>query len=242
MGMSIAAKVLVVEDDAHIRRLLRVAAERVGYRVGEAATAREGLSLLDIDKPDIVLLDLGLPDRDGIELIQLAKVRGAAVMVVSARDSTSEKVAALDLGADDYITKPFEPRELVARVRSVLRRAYTPIGLQDSAPARRAVFQGWTLDFENRRLSDPKGRVVILSGNEFSLLRFFVEHANEVLTREQLLTLTSNPTLIDGSPQRVADLQISRLRQKLDDDARASQLIMTVRGQGYVLAAAVTFE
>ncbi len=116
------------------------------------------------------------------------------------------------------------------------------MGLQDSAPAKRATFQGWTLDFENRRLSDPKGRVVILSGNEFSLLKFFVEHANEVLTREQLLTLTSHPTLIDGSPQRVADLQISRLRHKLDDDARASQLIMTVRGQGYVLAAAVTFE
>src|SRR5258706_11271683 len=99
-GMSIAAKVLIVEDDVHIRRLLRVAAERAGYRTAEAATAREGLSLLDIDKPDVVLLDLGLPDRDGIELIQLVKARGATLIVVSAREDTAEKVAALDLGAD----------------------------------------------------------------------------------------------------------------------------------------------
>jgi two-component system OmpR family response regulator len=147
------------------------------------------------------------------------------------------------VGADDYISKPFDPREFLARVRSVMRRTCAAAGPQEPLPPKRAFFRGWTLDFTNRRLTDAKGRAVMLSGAEFSLLKFLVEHANQVLTREQLLTLTSHPVLTDGAAQRVADLQISRLRQKLDDvEARATELIMTVRSQGYVLATEVTFE
>lgn len=120
--MAAQPRILIVEDDAHIRRLLRVAVERAGYAVTEAATAREALSAADIDKPELVLLDLGLPDRDGLELIQLFRARaGATVIVVSAREDVSEKVAALDLGADDYLTKPFDTEELLARVRTALR-------------------------------------------------------------------------------------------------------------------------
>jgi two-component system OmpR family response regulator len=129
---------------------------------------------------------------------------------------------------------------LVARVRSVMRRSYqAPFAGEPTLP-RCAKFRGWTLDFETRRLTDAKGRVVMLSGTEFSLLRFFVEHVNEVLTREQLLAVASHLTAGDGSGQR-ADLQVSRLRQKLGDNARYPELIITIRGQGYLLATTVTF-
>jgi two-component system OmpR family response regulator len=234
---------LVVDDDEEIRTLVAEPLAKAGYQV---VTAQDGPSMfaaLNAQPIGLIVLDLNLPGEDGLSLCRMTRAsRNIPIIMLTARSEAIDRVIGLEVGADDYITKPFEPRELVARVRSVMRRAYTPMGPQEPPPPKRATFQGWTLDFENRRLTDPKGRVVMLSGNEFSLLKFLVEHANEVLTREQLLTLTSNPALIDGSAQRVADLQISRLRHKLSDDARASQLIMTVRGQGYVLAAAVTFE
>jgi two-component system OmpR family response regulator len=163
--------------------------------------------------------------------------------MLTARSEAIDRIIGLEVGADDYISKPFDPREFLARVRSVMRRACAAAGPQEAPPPKRAFFRGWTLDFASRRLTDAKGRAVMLSGAEFSLLKFLVEHANQVLTREQLLTLTSHPVSTDGAAQRVADLQISRLRQKLDDDeGRAMELIMTVRGQGYVLATEVTFE
>ena len=242
-AQSLQRTVLIVDDDEDIRTMAAEPLTQAGFQVVMAGDGPSMFAVLGSQPIDLIVLDLNLPGEDGLSLCRMSRSRrDIPIIMLTARSDAIDRVIGLEVGADDYITKPFEPRELVARVRSVLRRTYTSIGLQDSAPPKRATFQGWTLDFENRRLSDPKGRVVILSGNEFSLLKFFVEHANEVLTREQLLTLTSHPTLIDGSPQRVADLQISRLRHKLDDDARASQLIMTVRGQGYVLAAAVTFE
>lgn len=119
--MTSSAKVLIVEDDTHIRRLLRAALQRAGHEVVEAANAREGLSLLDIERPEIVLLDLGLPDRDGLELIQLIRARSQApILVISAREQSEEKVAALDLGADDYVTKPFDGKALIDKVETLL--------------------------------------------------------------------------------------------------------------------------
>jgi two-component system OmpR family response regulator len=234
---------LVVDDDEDIRTLVAEPLAKAGYAVITASDGPSMFAALNAQPIDLIVLDLNLPGEDGLSLCRMTRTsRNVPIIMLTARGEAIDRVIGLEVGADDYITKPFEPRELVARVRSVLRRAYSPMAPQESAPPKRAMFQGWTLDFENRRLTDPKGRVVMLSGNEFSLLKFLVERANEVLTREQLLTLTSQPALIDGAAQRVADLQISRLRQKLSDDARASQLIMTVRGQGYVLAAAVTFE
>jgi two-component system OmpR family response regulator len=148
------------------------------------------------------------------------------------------------VGADDYIAKPFEPRELLARIRSVIRRASAPQRTPEPATPKRAKFRDWTLDFENRRLVKADGRVVMLSGSEYSLLKFLVENANQVLTRDQILTLTAehHDDRSAHSTERIADLQISRLRQKLNDNARSSDLVMTIRGQGYVLAAAVAFE
>jgi two-component system OmpR family response regulator len=234
---------LVVDDDEDIRTLVAEPLVTAGYQVVTASDGPSMFAALNAQPVDMIILDLNLPGEDGLSLCRITRSsRNIPIIMLTARSEAIDRVIGLEVGADDYVTKPFEPRELVARVRSVLRRAYSPMGPQEAPPPKRAVFQGWTLDFENRRLTDPKGRVVMLSGNEYSLLKFLVEHANEVLTREQLLTLTAQPALIDGSAQRVADLQISRLRHKLSDAARAAQLIMTVRSQGYVLAAAVKFE
>lgn len=233
---------LVVDDDEDIRTLVAEPLSKAGYHVVAAEDGPSMFAALSAQQVDLIVLDLNLPGDDGLSLCRMMRGRDIPIIMLTARGEAIDRVIGLEVGADDYITKPFEPRELVARVRSVLRRTYAPMAPHEPSAPKRAHFQGWTLDFENRRLSDPKGRVVILSGNEFSLLKFLVEHANEVLTREQLLTLTSDPALMDGSAQRVADLQISRLRHKLSDNARASQLIMTVRGKGYVLAAAVAVE
>jgi two-component system OmpR family response regulator len=234
---------LIVDDDEEIRTLAAETLVKAGYLVLSVADGPQMFTVLGTQPVDLIVLDLNLPGEDGLSLCRTSRShRNIPIIMLTARSEPIDRVIGLEVGADDYLTKPFEPRELLARVRSVLRRSYLPLGPQEAAPPKRATFRGWTLDFENRRLSDSTGHVVMLSGNEFSLLKFLVEHANQVLTREQLLTLAAHPALLDGSAQRVADLQISRLRNKLNDDARAPQLIMTVRGQGYVLAASVTFE
>jgi two-component system OmpR family response regulator len=233
---------LIVDDDREIRSLLAEQLEEAGYTVETAASGAEMFTFLNSTPIDLIILDLNLPGEDGLSLCRETRSRrNVPIIMLTARSQAVDRVIGLEVGADDYVTKPFEPRELVARVRSVMRRAYLQSGAPEAQPAKRARFRGWTLDFESRRLMDTKGRIVMLSGAEFSMLKFFVEHANEVLTREQLLNVASNPGPADSSSQRV-DLQISRLRHKLGDDARSAELIMTVRSHGYVLAAAVTFE
>jgi two-component system OmpR family response regulator len=233
---------LIVDDDMDIRSLLAEQLEAAGYAVLTASGGTEMFSAIENNNIDLIILDLNLPGEDGLALCRESRSSGnIPIIMLTARSEAIDRVIGLEVGADDYITKPFEPRELVARVRSVMRRAYVPLATTEVSQAKRASFRGWTLDFQNRRLTDAKGRVVMLSGGEFSLLKFFVEHPNEVLTREQLLTVTGQPAAAEGSGQR-ADLQISRLRHKLNDNARSAELIMTIRGQGYVLAAAVSLE
>lgn len=223
------AKILVVEDDAHIRRLLRVAAERAGYRVGEAATAREGLSLLDIDKPDLVLLDLGLPDRDGLELVQLIKARGATVIVVSAREDTSEKVAALDLGADDYLTKPFDTEELLARVRTALRHR-----LEDQGASSVITIADITIDLEQRRVLRG-AEEVHLSPKEYGVFAELAKHPGRIVGHAQLLRDVWGP----AHEQRLEYLRIviRNLRQKLEPDPARPMIIRNEVGVGYRLTA-----
>jgi two-component system OmpR family response regulator len=234
--------ILVVDDDADIRSLLAEQLETAGFAALTASDGGAMSRVLSSQHVDLIILDLNLPGEDGLSLCRETRgQRNVPIIMLTARGEPIDRVIGLEVGADDYLTKPFEPRELVARVRSVMRRSYAPMAAPGPLSPRRAKFSSWTLDFENRRLTDAKDRVVMLSGGEFSLLKFLVEHPNEVLTRDQLLTVTSHSSAADGSGQR-ADLQVCRLRQKLNDNARSPELIMTVRGQGYVLATSVTVE
>ena len=158
--------------------------------------------------------------------------------MLTARSSPIDRIVGLEMGADDYVPKPFEPRELVARIRNVLRRTGAAPMPIDAAASGRAVFGGWTFDLEKRHLMDAQGRVVSLSGAEYRLLRAFVAEPNRVLTREYLVARSSGRPY--SSQQRAIDLQISRLRHKLGDDQLESPLIKTVRNEGYVLATTVT--
>ena len=227
--MPIAARVLIIEDDAHIRRLLRVAAERAGYRTGEAATAREGLSLLDIDKPDVVLLDLGLPDRDGLELIQLIKARGATLIVVSAREDTAEKVAALDLGADDYMTKPFNMEELLLRIRAILKRsAYNPI---EQAEEGQFSLGKYTFDSLKQTLIFDGQESKKLTAKESELLRLLCESANRVLDRNYALKAIWHDDSYFNA--RSMDVYITKLRKYLKEDSEIE--ILNIHGKGFKL-------
>ena len=233
---------LIVDDDEEIRTLVAEQLRKTGYAVLTAADGQTMFAILAAQPVDLIILDLNLPGEDGLSLCRSSRSkRNIPIIMLTARSDSIDRVIGLEVGADDYVTKPFDPRELVARVRSVMRRAYFPLAPHEAPPPKRASFRGWTLDFENRRLTDADGRVVMLSGSEFSLLKYFVEHANQVLTQDQLLTLTARPGLTDSSAQSAAYLQVSRLRQKLIDNARASELIQTVRSQGYVFASAVEF-
>jgi two-component system KDP operon response regulator KdpE len=224
-----AAKILIVEDDPHIRRLVRSALQRAGHEAIEAATAREGLSLVDIEKPDAVLLDLGLPDRDGIELIQPIRARTqAGIIVISARDDTAEKVAALDLGADDYLTKPFDTEELLARIRIALRHRL-------SGETQGSVTIGKvTIDLIHRRVLRA-GEEVHLSPKEFGVLAELAKYPDRVITHAQLLREIWGP----AQERHVEYLRIvvRSLRQKLEEDAARPSLIVNSPGVGYRLNA-----
>lgn len=226
--MSATARILVVEDDPHIRRLVRAALQRAGHAVSEAASAREGLSLLDIEKPDAVLLDLGLPDRDGIELIQIIRARSAAgVIVISAREDTAEKVAALDLGADDYLTKPFDTEELLARIRTVLRHRQS-----GETGQTRVVIGDVEIDLTRRRILRA-GTEVHVTPKEYDVLAALARYPDRVISHAQLLRNVWGP----AQEQRVDYLRIvvRNLRQKLEADPAQPRLITNEPGVGYRL-------
>lgn len=226
--MAALAKILVVEDDPAIRRLLRVTLERAGHAVAEAADARAALSLLPIEKPQLVLLDLGLPDRDGLELVQLIKAQSqAALIVVSAREATAEKVAALDLGADDYLTKPFDSEELLARVRAGLRHR-----LDAQGAAHRIESGPVVIDLDHRRVT-REGAEVHLAPKEYGVLALLAQRPDRVLSHTQILREVWGPAQVD----RVEYLRIviRALRQKLEADPARPALIVNELGVGYRL-------
>lgn len=234
-------RLLIVDDDVDIRTLLAEQLTKSGYTVSTAADGAQMRHVLEREHVDLVVLDLNLPREDGLTLCRDLRARSnTPVIMLTARGEPIDRIVGLEMGADDYLTKPFEPRELLARIRNVLRRTEALPSNLEHVSAGKARFSGWTLDFQKRHLVDPDGRVVVLSGAEFRLLRVFVSHANRVLTREQLVALSSGRAY--ESQQRAIDLQVSRLRQKLGDDKSSSPLIKTVRNEGYVLAAAVEVE
>ncbi len=229
--------VLVVDDDEEIRRLLDRYLSGHGFRVVSAGSAAESRAAISSRPIDLVLLDLGLPDEDGLShLKHLQAVWRGPVIVVTGRGDAVERVVGLELGADDYVTKPFDFRELVARIRTVLRRTKPPTSPNVVADAKLS-FAGFTLDPTSRHLIGPDGRDIPLTTGEFDLLRVLVSHPRQVLSRDQLMSRLHGR---DAGPyDRAIDVQIGRLRRKLGDDPTQPALIKSVRGAGYLLAAEV---
>jgi len=228
--------VLVVDDDAELRSLLSEYLARGGFRVSVARDGREMRQLLEDASFDIVVLDVMLPGEDGLALCRdLRAHSNLPVIMLTARGEELDRIIGIEMGADDYLTKPFNPRELLARMKGILRRT------RSLPPARaeshRLRFAGWTLDLAARHLIAADGVVVPLSGTEFRLLQIFVTHPNRVLDRNQLMDLALGR---EATPfDRAIDVQVSRLRLRLRDDAREPRIIKTVRNGGYVLAAQV---
>jgi len=228
--MATQPRILIVEDDAHIRRLLRVAVERAGYAVTEAATAREALSAADIDKPELVLLDLGLPDRDGDVVIRrVRKESTVPILVISARSQEADKVRALEIGADDYVTKPFGLEELRARVAALLRRA----GGADADQAGIVRAGPLVLD-PARRTITCDGAALDLTPREYELLKTMIAHRGRLLTKGRLLRAVWGTAY--GDEGHYLHVYVSRIRRKLDaadPSGRASGLIVAEPGVGY---------
>lgn len=220
-------KILVVDDETAIRRLLRSAFQRDGYVVIEAADAREALAAIDIDKPDAVLLDLGLPDRDGLELVPIIKAKGSSLIVVSAREATREKVSALDLGADDYVTKPFDTEEVLARVRTALRQRLR-IGNEEPILSLGSV----VIDLGTRTVT-RYGEEVHLRPKEYGFLAELARQQGKVVTHANLLRTVWGP----AHEQDLEYLRVAArgLRKKLEDDPSQPRLIRNEPAVGYRL-------
>jgi two-component system, OmpR family, response regulator len=236
--MATADHILIVDDDAETRSLLLAYLQKQGYRVTTAADGRGLRKALETARPDLIVLDLMLPGEDGLVLCRDLRTRSnLPVIMLTARGEETDRIVGLEMGADDYLAKPANPRELLARIKSVLRRARSlPENLEPEA-VKSFRFAGWTLDAATRNLTAPDGVVVPLSGTEFKLLRIFLAHPDRVLSRDQLIDFMVSR---DAGPfDRAIDVQVSRLRQRLREDAREPTIIKTVRGEGYVLAAKV---
>jgi two-component system OmpR family response regulator len=240
--MENADHILIVDDDRGIRELIAGYFEKNGMRVSLAANGREMRAALDYGAPDLIVLDLMLPGEDGLTLcreLRASKHRAVPVVMLTARNEETDRIVGLEMGADDYLPKPFAVRELLARIRAVLRRTrMLPPGMQVTETAHILSFGDWRLDTTARHLLDAEGTMVALSGAEYRLLRVFLDHPQRVLTRDQLLNLTQGR---QADPfDRSIDLLVSRLRQRLRDVAREPRYIKTLRSEGYVFSANVT--
>lgn len=230
--------VFVLEDEAEIARLISRALDGHGFQTECFARAADFLRRLRTRLPSLSLVDLTLPDDDGLQVVrELRAHHDVPVVIVTGRGDVVDRVLGLELGADDYVVKPFDPRELVARVNAVLRRAAGGAGTRRDRPADCARFGNWLCDFQSLRLNGADGAVVELSAAEARLLLAMVRQPNRVLSRDILLGTAGGD---DRSPfDRSIDVRISRLRQKLERDPKAPQIIKTVYGAGYMFAARV---
>jgi len=244
--MSTALHIAVLDDEVDITILISNYLQGRGYRVSQVHTGRDLMALLAADPPAVVLLDLGLPGEDGLAVARQVRERSrCGLVIVTGRGDAVDKVVGLEIGADDYVTKPFDLRELLARITAILRRTALAEPTQPQAaaaqpaplaPAHRTglVFAGFTLDTAARSLTDSRGADVPLTTGEFELLKVFAEHPGRVLSRDFLLQETRGR---DAGPfDRTIDVQVGRLRKKLEQDADDPKIIKSVRGAGYVLA------
>ncbi|MCA0422793.1 MAG: response regulator transcription factor [Proteobacteria bacterium] len=233
--------ILVVDDDADIRLLVSKFLQRHGYHVHTASDARSLRETLKRFSIDAIILDVMLPGISGIQACRtIRQTSSVPIILLTARSEEDFRVSGLEGGADDYVTKPFSPRELLARLRSVLRRSRGG-DLNTTPPDRnRILFDGWVFDTQRRELNTPEGVLIDLSTGEYNLLVTFLEHANRVLSREMLMEFAK---MRASDPfDRTIDVQISRLRRKLEISENAEQIIKTVRNAGYVFLPKVTFE
>lgn len=229
--------ILIVDDDVQIRQLLRDYLSGFDMSVVAVADGKAMADALEKESFDLVILDLMLPGEDGLSLCRSLRAKSdIPILMLTARGEAMDRVVGLEVGADDYIVKPFEPRELVARIQTILRRSRG--GRENIKEQKEAVFMGWRLNFVLRQLVSPEELVIPLSNAEFRLLTVFVEHPNRVLTREFLLDEARgrNMDIFDRS----IDILVSRVRQKLNDDPHTPSLIKTFRGEGYLFDAKVT--
>ncbi|PWC31039.1 response regulator [Azospirillum sp. TSO35-2] len=230
--------VLIVDDDRDIRELVSGYLKRNGLRVTLAADGRQMRSFLERDRVDIIVLDIMMPGDDGLVLcreLRAGRHATTPILMLTARNDEMDRILGLEMGADDYLAKPFAARELLARIKAILRRArMLPPNLQISEAGQLLSFGNWRLDTVARHLLDQDGTAIALSGAEYRLLRVFLDHPQRVLSRDQLLNLTQGREA--DLFERSIDLLVSRLRQRLRDDAREPSHIKTVRNEGYVLA------
>ncbi|CAM5798135.1 winged helix-turn-helix domain-containing protein [Rhizobacter fulvus] len=239
-----AVHIAILDDEVEITQLLAGYLQGHGYRITQLHDGRALAALMPADPPALVLLDLGLPGEDGFSIArQLREHWRCGLVIITGRGDAVDKVVGLEMGADDYVTKPFDLRELAARIKAVLRRLApaepnAPALVSGPGPANVLQFAGWQLDLDARQLLDPRGDDVALTTGEFDLLCAFARQPGRVLSRDQLLEQTHRREA--GPFDRTVDVQVGRLRKKLGDDADNPKIIKSVRGAGYILVAPVT--
>ena len=230
--------ILIVDDDREIRELVSSYLKKNGLRVTAVVDGRHMRSFLEANSVDLIILDVMMPGDDGLVLsreLRAGRHKAIPIVMLTARTDEMDRIIGLEMGADDYLAKPFSARELLARIKAVLRRTrMLPPNLQVSEAGQLLSFGKWKLDTTARHLVDSDGTVIALSGAEYRLLRVFIDHPQRVLNRDQLLNLTQgrDAELFDRS----IDLLVSRVRQRLGDDAREATYIKTVRSEGYVFS------
>ena len=230
---------LIVDDDRQIRSMLARYLHDQGLRTTQAADGEAMFAALGKGQFDVILLDIMMPGEDGLSLCRrIRALNETPIILLTAVTADTDRIIGLETGADDYVTKPFNPRELLARIRSVLRRSNAlPPGFRRPDAVTVYTFDGWTIDIRKRTLTSPQGALVDLTSGEFDLLHVFVEHPNEVLSRDQLLDLARGRSTI--AFDRAIDVQISRLRRKVEPDNQQPTIIKTVRSEGYIMTAAI---
>jgi DNA-binding response OmpR family regulator len=239
MSVAPSNRILIVDDEPEVRTLLRTGLEAEGFSVIEAADGRQAMAELDAAPVSLVTLDLKLGGEDGLKVArELRAARNVPIIMITGKGDAVDRIVGLELGADDYIPKPFLMREVIARIRAVLRRyAAASEGPGETPSAKRYSFEGWTVDLTRREVRDPQGTARELTTSEFNLLALFMQKPGRVLSRDELMDLLKGH---DWTPMdRSIDALVARLRKKLEPDSERPQLVKTVRGIGYVFAGAV---
>lgn len=232
------AKILLVDDDVRICRLVQRYVETNGFDFIYAHSTKDALDLLQDNTVSIILLDIMLPDTDGFTLAKkIKKLSTTPIIFLSAKAEIEDKVNGLEIGADDYITKPFEAKELIARINTVLRRSQPSTAVDTSNKL--AIFSGWSLNFLKQTLTSPEGNDVAITSTEYILLSKLISQSNHIIRREDILNILSGR---EWSPMdRSADMAISKLRKKIEKDPRRPEIIKTIRNKGYQLTTAVDY-